>query len=83
MMKCRYRILKNFSSKRRRNEELLQRKKSNEEAEESAPTKTSGETAESSAAPVKRVPISLEEMIERNKKEQEAISKVNQYFHLF
>lgn len=59
---------KSPDSKRRRNEETKSKKE--EEIEE-------GETASSSTAAngTKRVPLSLEEMLERNKKEQEAIAK--------
>lgn len=42
--------------------------------EEGETPKTNGSA--SSPPPVKRVPLSLEEMLEKNKKEQEAISKV-------
>lgn len=73
------------SSKRRRNEELLKAKKSNEDKIEITGTKTdetvktNGDASQSSStgSSVKRVPISLEEMVERNKKAQEAIAKVN------
>ena len=41
---------------------------------EEGETKNTAETNGTSAA--KRIPLSLEEMLERNKKEQEAIAKV-------
>lgn len=53
-----------LSSKRRKNDELKSKK--DDEIED-------GETVNNE--PTKRVPLSLEEMIEKNKKEQEAIAK--------
>ena len=65
------------SSKRRRNDEIPKGRKSNEDEMEVCETaKTNGNGNASSPPPVKRVPLSLEEMLEKNKKEQEAISKV-------
>lgn len=61
------------SSKRRRNEEQKIKKPVDDEMEEGE-TKNTTETNGTTAA--KRVPLSLEEMLERNKKEQEAIAKV-------
>lgn len=60
-------------SKRRRNDEQKLKKPTDDEMEEGE-TKTNNE-ANGSTAP-KRVPLSLEEMLERNKKEQEATAKV-------
>ena len=53
--------------------------KSNEdEMEEGETPKSNGNSTN-----VKRVPLSLEEMLERNKKEQEAIAKVILYREIF
>ena len=60
-------------SKRRRNDEQKTRKPTDDEIEEGE-TKTNNE-ANGTTAP-KRVPLSLEEMLERSKKEQEATAKV-------
>jgi hypothetical protein len=68
-------------SKRRKNDEINKVKKHNDEdieegetAANETTTNKNGETDVTSTT--KRVPLSLEEMLERNKKEQEAIAKV-------
>jgi hypothetical protein len=68
-----------FSSKRRKNDEISKVKKSHDDEMEEGETTgnettTNGDINGSSTS--KRVPLSLEEMLERNKKEQEATAKV-------
>ncbi len=52
------------------------KKSTDNEIEEGETTNNNNETNGSTIS--KRVPLSLEEMLERNKKEQEAIAKVKQ-----
>lgn len=71
-----------LSSKRRKNDEISKAKRHNDddiEEGESTVNDTkpvTNNTEANEATTTKRVPLSLEEMIEKNKKEQEAISKV-------
>jgi ATP-dependent RNA helicase DDX23/PRP28 len=60
--------------KRRKNEDE-KIKKSNDDDIEEGETVNNNETNGTASAVPKRVPLSLEEMLERNKKEQEAIAK--------
>jgi uncharacterized protein YggL (DUF469 family) len=62
-------------SKRRKNDEINKTKKSIDDDIEEGETPNNGETNGASSS-TKRVPLSLEEMLERNKKEQEAVAKV-------
>jgi hypothetical protein len=68
-----------FSSKRRKNDEISKVKKSHDDEMEEGET-TGNETTTNGdingSTTSKRVPLSLEEMLERNKKEQEATAKV-------
>jgi hypothetical protein len=70
-----------FSSKRRRNDDVQRSKKPiDDEIEEGETTGNDTLTVNGdghAASAPKRVPLSLEEMLERNKKEQEAIAKVS------
>jgi hypothetical protein len=64
-------------SKRRKNEEINKNKKStDDDIEEGETTNNEPATNKDESTVPKRVPLSLEEMLERNKKEQEAIAKV-------
>lgn len=72
-----------YSSKRRKNDEISKDKKKMEDGiedgespvTETKPTERNNEAANGTST-TKRVPLSLEEMLEKNKKEQEATAKV-------
>ena len=71
-----------FSSKRRKNDEINKARKPNEDGidegqlagDEATAMANHSEANETNTT--KRVPLSLEEMLEKNKREQEATSKV-------
>jgi hypothetical protein len=67
---------KSPETKRRKNEDEKIKKTNDDDIEEGETTNNNETNGTTTAAVPKRVPLSLEEMLERNKKEQEAIAKV-------